>query len=581
MHTVPDKERDLIAFTKELIEQCRVSVGNRTAYCRLMNAITETGRYDGTKSLLNWLYWQLSSKAEHIFSPVELKFTLDFDRAYSKDIYEKAAVVGKQITRHWDRTNTDFLFGEGVFESLKYGACILKQWAQVEGEGQQPNYYAKLVMPWQFGVINEAENELSRQSAFCETTRLTLPEVWRRIYHLPNRKALFDRIKSQATKGGSMSEPQSYFHQVLSTSQLQTGVQQSTRPLPGGIVQLNNDPNYSIMGPQVAVETVEFHELWVQDFDDYTTIQMVEPDIIISPPVIGGSLMKKANLLGVPGCQPYTLIQTNSVTNWFWGRSELVDLIEPQGLLSTWLDDSKRLMGLQIDKFLGFSGEGGMTEETYGSMRAAGYINMPQGSQITDLTPKFPPELLPIVEFLIKQMLMIGGFPEIMRGQGEPGVRAGVHADTLMKTASPQLRGAALKGERQCAMAADLTLQIKEAKDPARYWTKGDTIQDVEKTSFLLTDMPNDWRVTVDSHSSSPIFSDENTQLIVGSHKMGIVDGEYMLDNLPFPDKDAAKARLKEKEAKQQQMMQDIMQHRPDIGDKLLEKQLTGGGKKK
>jgi hypothetical protein len=573
MITVPTEERGLISFAQDLIEQCRVSVGNRTAYCRLMNSIAETGRYDGTKALLNMLYMHLKRKAEHIFSPVELKFTLDFDRTYTKEVYEKAAVVGKQITRHWDRTNTDFLFGDGVFESLKYGACLLKQWPQVEGEKQVPHYYSKLTMPWQFGVYNEAENDLSRQPAIVESTAITLPEVWRRICHLPNARKLYERIRAHAVKGSSMGDPGNYFHQVLSTSQLQTGVQQQTTPRPGGIVQLNNDPGFSIMGPQVAAEVVQIHELWVQDWDDYTTVIMIEPDIIVAP------FGKKMNLLGVKGAQPYTLIQVNPVTNWFWGRSELVDVIEPQSLLAIWLDDAKRLMGLQIDKFLGFIGEGGITEEIYGNMRMAGFVNMQQGSQIQDLTPKFPDQLLPVVQFLIEQINVLSGFPKIMQGQGEPGVRAGTHADTLMKTASPQMRGEALMAERQCAMAADLTLQIKEAKDEQRYWTKADTIADIEKSSFLLNDLPSDWRVTVDSHSSSPIFSDENTQLIMGGHKVGIVDAEYVLDNMPFPDKDAAKIRHREQAANQQKMMQDILKSHPEVGEKLLLKQMGGGGK--
>jgi len=579
MLTVPTDERSLVSFANELIDQCRTSVGMRSAYCKLMHVIAETGRYDGTKSLLNMLYMHLTRKTEHIFSPVELRFTLDFDRSYPRDIYEKAAIVGKQITRHWDRTNTDFLFRDAVFEALKYGAAILKQWVQVEGEAQIPHYYAKLVMPWQFGVYNEAENDLYRQPAIVETTIVTLPEIWRRISHQLNARKLYDKIRSHAMTGTSMSEPMSYFHQVLSTSQLQTGIQQSTRPLPGGIVQLNNDPNYAIMGPQVAAEAVQVHELWIQDFDDYTTIQMIEPDIIISPPVINGHLMKKSNLLGVKGRNPYTLIQMNEVTNYFWGRSELVDVIEPQALLSVWLDDAKRLFGMQIDKFLGFIGEGGLTDEIYAQSRLAGYVNMQQGSTISDLTPEFPPQMLPMLEFLIKEINVLSGFPEIMRGQGEPGVRAGVHADTLLKTASPQLRGQALKAERQCAMAADLTLMMKEAKDASTYWVKADTPKLVEETSFMLNDLPDDWRVTVDSHSSSPIFSDENTQLIVGGLRMGIVDGEYVLDNMPYPDKDYAKAQYRARQASQQQFMQQLMQQHPEIAEKVLAKQ-AGGGKR-
>lgn len=571
MITVPTEKRELVSFTNELIEQCRVSVGMRSAYYRLLSAIAETGRYDGTKSLLNLLYKHLDRTAAHLYSPVELKFSVDFELKYPKEVLERAAVVAHVLTRQWDRNDTDLLWGEGVFESLKYGCTLLKQWVQAEGENLTPNYYAKLVMPWQFGVYNESETDIKKQAAMCETQVITMPEVWRRIWHLPDAKKLYERVRSHAMRGEALSDPQSYFHQVLSTSQINTGVQGMTRPLPGGIVQLNNDPNYAIMGPQVAAEVVKVHELWVQDDNDYTTIIMIEPDIIIAP------LYKKANLLVKDSrLQPYSLIQPNRVTNWFWGRSELIDLIEPQALLSTTLDDWKRLMGLQVDKIVAFMGDNGIDDERYAQFRGSGYMNLAPGSSVEDLTPKLPQEIVPYIKFLIEQINILGGFPPLMQGQGEAGVRATSHASTLLKTGSPTLRDRSLIVERQIAVAADLTLAVREAKDPTKYWTNGDTVKDIEKSSFLLTDLPDDWRVTVDSHSSSPIFQDENTQLVMAAHKMQIVDGEYVIDNTQLPNKAAAKASLKERQRRMAEEKQQLLQQYPEAAEKLIIKQLTG-----
>ena len=570
---VPDDAKELLVLANELIEQCKVSVGMRAAYCRLMNSISETGRYDGTKSLINLLYKHIDRTAAHLFSPVELKFHLDFERRYNKKIYAQGDVVAQVLTRQWERNGTDVRFGRGVFESLKYGACIHKQWVQDEGANSHPVYYDKLVMPWQFGVYNESENNINMQPALLETSTITLPQVWRRIYHLPNARKLFERVRSHAMSGTAVSDPQSFFHQVLSTSQLNTGVQGATRPLPGGIVQLNNDPNYSIMGPQVSAPVVTVHELWVQDDEDYTTIIMIEPDIIVAP------LMKKQNLL-VKGSQlqPYRLIQPNEVTNWFWGRSELVDLIEPQGLLSVWLDDMRRLTGLQVDKILGFVGETGMTDEMYAAGRMAGFFNVGQGSSIQDLTPKMPPELLGNIKFLIETINNLSGFPPIMQGAGEPGVRAGVHASTLLKTASPTLRDRALLVERQCAVTADLTLSIREAKDAEFWWTESeDPIKSTEESKFLISELPDDWRVTVDSHSSSPIFADDNEQRVYAAHKMGVVDGDYVIDNTALPNKDKAHLSLKEKQKRSAEMMQKLLAENPEIGEKLALKQITGG----
>lgn len=570
---IPTDTKTLLPFANQLIEQCRVSSGQRAAYYRLLNTIAETGKYDGTKSLVNKMNSHLERTAAHLFSPVELKFAIDFDNMYPPEFVRRGEVAAKHLTRDWERAKTGILFGRGVFEGLKYGASLLKQWS-VDEMGA-PKFKKKLVMPWNFGVYREDENDIDEQEALCETSILTMPEVWQRIWNLPEPDKLYDRIKANAQVGTAGSQPDSFFHQVLSTSQLNTGVQGMTRPLPGGIVQLNNDPNYAIMGPSIAAETVIMHELWIKGEHDYVTVQVVEPDVLVS------GRFKLANLLIKDSrMHPYTKIQPNENSGWFWGRSELVDLIEPQGLLSQFLEDLKRLVGQQIDKILGFTGESGMTDELYAQFRTQGWANLGVGADIKDVTPKFPAELLPVIKFLLEQIDELGSFPNIMRGQGEAGVRSGAHAGTLMKTASPTLRDRALLVEGQCADAADLTFELMKAKDPSFYWTKADEIKDTEETKFLLAAMPEDSRVTVDSHSSSPIFADEAQQIIGASTKLNITDGEYFIDNMPMPNKEVAKAALREKMKRQSQLQEKLLtQLSPEGKDKAIENMLKGHGR--
>lgn len=568
MLPVPSNKKDLLAFANQLIDDCRVSVSMRSSYYRQLNMIAETGRYDGTKALINMLNNHLTRTADYIFSPVELQFAIDYGRPRPKIDYERAKAAAKELTRTWDRNNTDMTFGRGVKEALKYGACVHKQWTQIEGAEENPVYYDKLVMPWQFGVYREDENRLDRQEAMCETVMLTLPEVWRRICHLPEAAKLYERIKANSRTGTAAPGTDSNEHWVLSASPLNTsGVEGTTAP--GGIVNVTSNANFGSMGPIIAPAVVTMHELWVKDETDYVTIQVIEPDILLSP------LHKKSNLLGIEGVNPYRLIQPNEVTNWFWGRSELVDLIEPQQLLSTWCDDTKRLMGLQIDKILGITGDAGITDEIYAQMRVSGYMNLPPGSDIKDITPKLPAELIPMLKFCIEMINTLGGFPEIMQGKGEPGVRAGSHADTLMKTASPSLRDRSLLVERQCATCGDLTLQMMEAKDDERYWIKADKpIDDVDNTSFLLAELPDDWRVIIDSHSSSPIFADENSQLIFQARKLGTVNDEYVLENMPFPNREMAKVQLREKQEREAAQLKELIQVNPELGEKLAQKKL-------
>jgi hypothetical protein len=202
-----------------------------------------------------------------------------------------------------------------------------------------------------------------------------------------------------------------------------------------------------------------------------------------------------------------------------------------------------------------------------------------QGSSVQDLTPKIPPEALPLLKWIDEQINFLRGFPPIMQGMGEQGVRAGAHADTLLKTASPTLRDRALIVERNCAECADLTASIRELKDEKIYWTRGEDVKQIDETSFLLSDLPSDWRITVDSHSSSPIFRDQNQQLVVAAHQRGVVDSEYFIDNTELPNKEIAKIAAREKAKKQEELTKALLQRDPEGAHKALEKQLIGGGK--
>jgi hypothetical protein len=547
---IPTNKKDLTEFAKRTVEDCRVSQTQRAAAYRQFGAWTETGRAQGGGlALANLLYSHTDRLAAHLFSPSELRFAIDFENLYPKDWLEKGVVAARVVSREWERNNIDMLFGHGVKESLTYASCLLKQ---LGGKDANGNFYmrgARLVMPWQFGVYNESVNDLRDQEAFVETVWLTRHEVWRRVRNLPDAETLYKKILANAAKEESVGAPTSFMHQVLSTAVLNTNNPPITQTQPGGLVSLTNDANFSPLGPLVAAELYPMHELWVRDDsrsgEDYTTIQLFEPDVLVAP------LLKHANLF-VPESQPYTLIQANYVPGYFWGRSEITDLMMLQSWLSEHLDDAKRLMGLQIDKIFGFEGIEGLSDEIYAQMtKVPGTVSVGQGVKIHDLTPKLPDQLLPLIAEIIQLMNMVSGFPPIMAGQGEPGVRAGVHADTLMKTGSPRLRDRSLLVERQCASAADTTLAMLEAKDAKAYWTQPGK----EDTEFLLSQLPDDRRIAVDSHSGSPIYADDHAQLLAWGVQRGIVTKKGAIEQMAFAHKDKLIQELEQQEAAQRAFM--------------------------
>ena len=572
MFGLPPDNMAMVKDVQKIIDVCRYDQGNRRAYYQQLNTIVELGRVSGEKSLINLLFRILDRLSSHLCSPAELRFGMDYEIGHPAEVMKRGTTAAGLVGRVWERRNFDTKFAQGVFESLKYGSAIFKQWPKQEGEDRLPVYNASLVMPWQFGVYKPDVDSLDSQPAMCESIPITLPEVWRRIYHMPDAYTLFERIKAHATPGGPDSLSANSTHPVLSSARLQTGVNGGGLSMPGGIVNIGSDPTGARPNGQSYAPTVILNEVWLWNEQDYATIQIIEPDVLVTR-------FKRSNML-VPGqnsgLHPYTLIQPNQVHGNIWGRSELEDLIEPQGFLSTTASDVQRLFGVQVDKFLGISGDG-ITDEAYSAAKMAGFLNTGAGATVQDLTPRFPPEAIPLIEKIIQIMEMLSGFDNLLSGKGQTGVRSGEQSNPMMKAAGAPLRDRSLVVERQLASAADLTLSIMEAKDGRFYWTDPDQPTD---TAFLLSDLPDDRHVTVDGHTSSPVFADDHESLVLDGLKLGLVDEESAIEQLPFQNKSVLLARLKAKQATQAKLMDTLKKEDPEGFTKVLEHQI-GGGKKR
>jgi hypothetical protein len=149
-----------------------------------------------------------------------------------------------------------------------------------------------------------------------------------------------------------------------------------------------------------------------------------------------------------------------------------------------------------------------------------------------------------------------------MSGQGEPGVRAGVHAQTLVRTSSPHLIKQASTLERQLADCGWLALRIMQAMDALIYTTAD------SKTEFLLSQLPGNFQVQVDSHSASPAFAEDNRQVAIALARAGAIDSEDLIHMLHPPGAELLLARLKQrqkaqaataKEEKQEELVKGLL----------------------
>lgn len=532
----PDKNR-LTTWSTERIEECMASAGPRANMAKSQKMWLYTGSPDGNGSIVNMLYAHIERLASDLFSPADLRFHMDFTHAYPKQILGQAEVASRVLTREFERRDIDIQFGESVPISLTHGCCILKLLDTAGGIS------LKIVMPWQFGVHREDVTELSEQEAVNERTLITPYALWRRISHLPNAIELFRRARQYAKRRMGGDEAETWFHQVLIAGT--PPVVQTTAPYttqPGGLVQVMSDPTGAMLAPTVQEELIEFNELnvWDDEHEDYTTIQMCAPDILVCP-------QYRLKNLFIPGHLPYGVVRPNSMPQYFWGRSELSDLQKLQNLLKDRLEDIKKIMSLQYDRIYAVVGGQGQADELRDQLHNSGIMSLEAGASIEDLTPEVPKEAFADIKEIFEFINQTSGYNNIMSGQGEAGVRAGNHAETLMRTAGSRLRDRALLVERQLGDLAAKAFEVLCAKEAKAYWTdeKG------EESDFLLSQIPDDYRVMVDSHSSSPVYQQDHAQIAFALAKLQAIGGADLINLLPLPRRDILIQHLKEKEAAQ------------------------------
>jgi hypothetical protein len=193
------------------------------------------------------------------------------------------------------------------------------------------------------------------------------------------------------------------------------------------------------------------------------------------------------------------------------------------------------------------SGFSSVTEEQYYKIiTEGGFINDPNpNAKSSPLAEQVPQNATEEIEFLLKMFDEAGGFSSVMGGQGEPGVRAGVHAQTLVRTSSPHLIDQASCVERQLAETGYLCVRLMQAMDPTVYSTD-------EGIEFHLIDLPGtNLQVQVDSHSASPAFAEDNRQTAIALARAGAIDSEDLIHMLHPPGAELLLARLRERQKRQ------------------------------
>ena len=568
MLRIPELRKDLDEWVKEVVDECMASATERGMIYAKAAQYYYTGTADERAAIYNKIKPFIDKLAGFLMQPTDVRFSIFYDTSESDSALERAYLASEKLTADYRQTDSDITFAEATVWALINGCQILKHVPAGEIFKVAP------VHPQNFGVLQETVLDLEEQEAFCHVTYPTKSRLRTILEDHPRKNEILKRIEDGPSPE-SDSEETSYFHQMVVGGLNPVSVAGQERSEAAGIVNVFPVPTPWKPRRRLA-PTVKHCELWIKDANrpgDYTTIQLIYPDIIIE-----GDYTRR-NISRVPGHSPFVKIQAQATPGYFWGRSYIADVQMLQDVLNKRLRDLKVMWDRNVNAPQVLSGFSSVTEDMYFKIISeGGFINDPNpNAKASKLTEPPPPNYLEELNFLFQLYDEAAGFSPVMSGQGEPGVRAGIHAQTLVRTSTPRLIDQAARIERQLAQSGYLSFRLMQAMDPSIYQT------DDSKIQFTLAQLPSDFQVQVDSHSASPAFAEDNRQVAIALARAGAVDAEDLIHMLHPPGSELLLSRLRQRKkaeaaAKQEEKMEGLMK---DVLRMPEHKKAQGGRKQR
>jgi hypothetical protein len=542
MLRIPNDE-SLALWMRELVDECMASAGERQMVYSRATQYYYQGSWNLQAAIHNKIKPMVDRLSGFLMQPTDVRFNLVYDRTEPDDVLNQAEVASEKLSADYRQSDSDITFAETCTWSLINGCHILKHLPHETG------FKIHSIHPQNFGVLTETILDLAEQEAVCHVSFPTLSRLSNYLDEIghPRRNQIIEQLL-EARQGDRDEEEPTYFHQMVvgGLQPLGTG-DPNDPPSAAGIVNIFPVP--TPWRPQRRISrTVRFCELWVKDRardGDWTTLQLVYPDIIIE-----GDNTRR-NLSKIPGYNPFVKVQAQTTPGYFWGRSVIADVQMLQDLINKRLRDIKVMWDRNASAPMTLSGFTSVTEEMYFKIISEGgfIADSNPNAKATPMVEPPPPNYLEELEFIWKMFDEQSGFTPIMSGQGESGVRAGTHAQTLVRTSSPRLIDQAARIERALAESGYLAFRLMQAMDPDVYTAEGGS-------DFTLAAMPEGFQIEVDSHSASPAFAEDNRQVATGLARAGAIDAEDLIHMLHPPGAQLLLARLKQRQKAQAQQQQ-------------------------
>ena len=554
---IPSKH--LERFVREIADQCLVSLVDRTNRGVVFENYATCGAQDPSDAaIFNKTYSYLDDLESLLYSPLSLRFHIGDPEIPNVLDEAKGKAASARLRSMARKSETDTMISAAVRMGLVKGKGFIKQMFK-RGE-----FSPELVPPESMGVFRESHDKLDEDmEAFVHRTLITPYQFRRLIWNHPDKAKLEQKAKSY------LREAQGGMTNAGSNNQITIGGMYPFQPANSGspnntrgVVDWMSSPKPDL-DPKLQGSMLELDELWVWNDkkQNWSTFQLIGDDMLIFGKyqianAFSYNPESQTDADCLKGHHPFNEFCVNPVEGYFWGRSEIANIALLQEAINARINGTNRLLRKQEDPPTKFVGGTGVNQLALSRFNKPGgyWVDSSPNAKIDRDAPQIPADLSGSLHENDRMFDEMGGLPPTARGYGEAGVRSQAHAETLIRMFSPRFKDRALLVERQVAGLGGIMLDLARAHvDRKLFAWVPEKQAGAEKSvidnplllppapglvpvQFAFADLDDEVTLSVDSHSSSPAFSQEANQQNLTLVKLGAMSPEDYVEHSDSPD---------------------------------------------
>jgi len=317
---------------------------------------------------------------------------------------------------------------------------------------------------------------------------------------------------------------------------------------------------------QVEEPTVEFVDLWErrlfrrkgeEPFEDWLVTTCIAADCTPLAQRRNPDLPHTAVNMRqfMPAELPFALLAPRPDPEYLWGESEIENLTMLQDWLEDHLGDIKEIVKKMLKPPKFFSGVPDFEEAGRAMNTIDGSYGSPEpNAKMEKLMPELRPETLRVYQMILDMFADTSGVPTSFTdpAQQAGGVRSQGHFSMAAGIGAGRLRDMALVVEEFLGDVATKAFHMMQ-----RHSTDLFTVEDGKP--FLLSQLPHSTTLTVDAHSSAPIFAEQTQQKAMMMQKAGAITPEDFVELIDPPNRDEYKQRARQLAKSRSELQEKMM----------------------